>query len=94
MSGLLKHQAKSVFKHLILLMPLCKHLIATMSINTTPEDLKDMDCKKGHVAQWPPILFMPVTSILKTSILAVTIKVKLNASGNDICLGVFEDRDN
>jgi hypothetical protein len=37
---------------------------------------------------------MPVTSILKTSTLVVTIKVKLNATGNEICLEVFEDVDN
>jgi hypothetical protein len=72
----------------------CQHnLILSISINTTPKDLKDTDCKKGHVVQWPPTPYVPVTSILKTSTLTESIKVKLNAASNLICLEVFEDGD-
>ncbi len=53
-----------------------------------------MDCKKGHVAQWHPIPYVPVTSILKTSTSTKSIKVKLKAAGDLICLEVFEDGDN
>jgi hypothetical protein len=64
-----------------------------MSINTTPDDLKDTNCEKGHVAQWPPIPYVLVTSTLKTSTLMESIKVKLNMAGNLIRLGIFEDGD-
>ncbi len=64
-----------------------------MSINTTPNDLKDTDNKKGHVAQGPPIPYVLVTSRLKTSMPTESIKVKLTATGYLICLEVFEDRD-
>jgi hypothetical protein len=81
-----------IFKRLMLSMPLCRRLIiASMSIKSTPENLKDTDCKKGYVAQQPPIPYMPVTSLLKTSTSAELIKVKLIAAGNLICLEVFED---
>jgi hypothetical protein len=65
-----------------------------MSINTTPNNLKDTGCKNGHVAQHPPIPFVPVTSILKTSTSMESIKVKLDAASDLICLEVFENRDN
>jgi hypothetical protein len=64
-----------------------------MSINTTPDNLKGTHYKKEHVAQLPPIPYVPVTSILKTSTLTELIKVKLNTGGNLIHLEVFEDRD-
>ncbi len=92
-SQLLKHQAKSAFKCLILYTALlksnCKH-----ECKYTPDDLKDTGCKKEHVAQWPPIPYMPVTSVLKTSTLTESIRVNLNFAGNLICLVFFEDRDN
>jgi hypothetical protein len=94
MSRLLKRQAKSTFKHQILLTLLCQHIIVSMSINSTPNNLKDTNCKKGHVAQWPPIPYLPVTSILKTSTSTESLKVKLNTAGNLICMEVIKDRDN
>jgi hypothetical protein len=54
----------------------------------------DTICKKRHVVQWPPILYMPVTSLLKSSTSTESIKVRLNVVGDLICLDVFEDGDN
>ncbi len=94
MSRLLKCQPRSLFKHLILPSLLCWHLITSMSVNKTPDNLKDTNCGKGLLAQWPPIPYVPVTSILTTSALTELIKVKLNAAGDLICLEVSEEGDN
>jgi hypothetical protein len=50
--------------------------------------------QEGHVAQRPPITYVPLTSVLTTSTLAELIKVKLNTAGDLIRLENFEDGDN
>jgi hypothetical protein len=60
---------------------------------TTPYNLKDTNCKKGQVAQQPPIPCIPVTSILKISTSTELIKNKLNVAGDLIRLEGFEDGD-
>jgi hypothetical protein len=60
-----------------------------MKVNTAQEDLQDSDCKKGHVAQRLPILYVPVTSVFKTSTSTESIKVKLNVTDYLICLEIL-----
>ncbi len=52
---LLKHPARSAFKRLILTMPLCQHLLLTMSSIPMSIKLNDYESKKGHITQWSPI---------------------------------------
>ena len=52
---LLKLQAESTFKGLILATPLNCCLIRNMSINLAPNYLRDQDCEKGKITVQPPI---------------------------------------
>ena len=63
-----------------------------MSSNLVPKDLKDTNCKKGDVAQQPPVPYAPVKSILPSSS-NKSVKVKL-PSDNHIKIDMFEGRDN
>jgi hypothetical protein len=51
MSQFLKHPAKSAFKHLILMTPICQHLLLTISSIPTSVKLNDSECEKGQVTQ-------------------------------------------
>ena len=75
-SQLLKHPAKSAFKRLILMMPLCQHLLLTMSINPTSMELNDSECEKGQVTQKPPIPYAASKSSLLMMTSRETIKMK------------------
>ena len=66
-SQLLKHPAKSVFKHVILTMPLCQHLLLTMSTIPTSVELNDSECEKGQVTQQPPIPYTVFCSVQEQS---------------------------
>ena len=76
MSQFLKRPAKSAFKRLILMMPLCQHLLLTMSSIPTSVELNDFECEKGQVTQRPPILY----AASKASLLMMTTRgtVKMN----------------
>jgi hypothetical protein len=89
----LKHPAKSLFKCFILVTPLCQNLLISMSSNLSPNDLRDTNCKKKHVALQPPILYRPVKSVPHSSLSTKSIKVTL-ASGNLMCLEVYNEGDN
>ncbi len=75
-SQLLKRPAKSAFKHLILTMPLCQHLLLSMSSTPTSYELSDADCEKGHVTQRPPIPYAVSKNGLLVSTSQETIKIK------------------
>ncbi len=47
-----------------------------MSSTPTSYKLSDADCKKGHVTQWPPILFTLSKNGLLVSTLQETIEIK------------------
>jgi hypothetical protein len=76
-SRLLEHPAKSAFKRLILTMPLCQHLLLGMSSTPTSHELSDAECKKGQVAQQPPIPYAVSKNVLLISTLKETIKIKM-----------------
>ncbi len=77
MSQLLKRPAKSAFKRLILMMPLCQHLLLSMSSTTTSYELRNAECKKGHVTQRPPIPYTVSKNGLLVSTLQETVKIKM-----------------
>ncbi len=76
MSRLLKRPVKSVFKHLILMTPLCQQLLLSMSSTPTSYKLSNTDCKKGHVTQWLPIPYAVSKNGLLVSTLQETAKIK------------------
>jgi hypothetical protein len=75
-SQLLEHPAKSAFKRLILMMPLCQHLLLSMSSIPTSYKLSNADCEKGHVTQRPPIPYAVSKNGLLVSTLRETVKIK------------------
>jgi hypothetical protein len=79
MSQLFKHPAKSAFKRLILILmtPLCQHLLLTMSSNPTSMELNDSKCEKGQVTQQPPIPYAASKSSLLMMTTRETIKMKM-----------------
>jgi hypothetical protein len=77
MSQLLKRPAKSAFKHLILTMPLCQHLLLSMSSTPRSYELSDADCKKGQVTQRLSIPYTVSKNSLLVSTLRETIKIKM-----------------
>jgi hypothetical protein len=58
-------------------MPLCQHLLLSMSSTPTSHELSDADCEKGQVTQRPPILYTVSKNGLLVSTLQETIKVKM-----------------
>ncbi len=75
-SRVLKHQAKSAFKRLVLTAPLCQHLLLSMSSTPTSYKLSNADCKKGHVTQRPPIPYAVSKNGLLVSTSRETVKIK------------------
>ncbi len=76
-SRLLKHPAKSAFKCLVLTMPLCQHLLLSMSSTPTSYELSNTDCEKGHVTQRPPIPYTVSKNGLLVSTSQETVKIKM-----------------
>ncbi len=76
-SRLLEHLAKSAFKHLILTMPLCQHLLLSMSSTPRSYKLSNADCKKGQVTQRLPILHTVSKNGVLVSTSRETIKIKM-----------------
>jgi hypothetical protein len=58
-------------------MPLCQHLLLSMSSTPMPYELSNTDCKKGHVTQWPPIPYAVSKNGLLASTLQEIIKIKM-----------------
>jgi len=76
-SRLLKHPAKSRFKHLILTTPLCQHYLLTTSSSLTTTKLNDADWEKGQVTQQPLIPCAVSKNGLLLSTTWDTIKLKM-----------------
>jgi hypothetical protein len=57
-------------------MPLCQHLLLSMSSTPTSYELSDADCEKGHVIQWPPIPYAVSKNGLLVSTSQETVKIK------------------
>ena len=72
----LKHPAKSALKRLILMTPLCQHLLLTVSTTPTSTELNDSDYEKGQVTQRPPIPYAGFKSGLLRSTTRETMKIK------------------
>jgi hypothetical protein len=77
MSRLLEHPAKSAFKRLILMTPLCQHLLLSMSSTPTSYKLNDADSEKGQVTHQPPIPYAVSKNGLLVSTLQETITIKI-----------------
>jgi len=84
----LQAPAKSAFKRLILETPLYQHLLLSMSSISTSE-LNDAECKKGHVTQWPPILY--ATSKAETTVKASRETVKVKTPEGKVKVAVLGD---
>jgi hypothetical protein len=57
-------------------MPLCQHLLLSMSSTPTSYKLSNADCEKGHVTQRLPILYTVSKNGLLVSTLQETVKIK------------------
>jgi hypothetical protein len=57
-------------------MPLCQHLLLSMSSTPTSYELSNADCKKRHVTQLPPIPYTVSKNGLLVSTLQETVKIK------------------
>jgi hypothetical protein len=75
-SQLLERPVKSAFKRLILAMPLCQHLLLSMSSIPTSYESSDADCEKGRVTQRLPIPYAVSKNCLLVSTLQETVKIK------------------
>ncbi len=75
-SRLLEQPAKSAFKRLVLMTPLCQHLLLSMSSTPTSYKLSDADCKKRHVTQRPPIPYAVSKNGLLVCTSRETVKIK------------------
>ena len=80
--------AKSAFKRLILETPLYQHLLLTMSSTPTSE-LNNADCKKGHLSQWPPILY--ALSKDETAMKASRETIKMKTLESEVKVAVLGD---
>jgi hypothetical protein len=58
------------------MMPLCQHLLLSMSSTPTSYKLSNADCKKGHVTQWPPIPYAVSKNGLFVSTSREIVKIK------------------
>ncbi len=57
-------------------MPLCQHLLLSMSSTLTSYELSDADCEKGQVTQRPPIPYAVSKNGLLMSTSRETVKIK------------------
>ncbi len=64
-AGFLRVPPKSPFKKLLLGTGLWRYTYVKMSTNLkSPDVLKDAECKKGQLSQWPPIPYVPVVDVV------------------------------
>ncbi len=75
-SRLLERPEKSAFKRLVLMTPLCQHLLLSMISTPMSYKLSDADCEKGHVTQRPPIPYAVSKNGLLVHTLQETVKIK------------------
>ncbi len=69
---------KSLFKKLLLGTRLWRYTYVKMSTNLKSTDmLKDVECKKGQLAQRPPIPYVPVLDLVTPKEDPAVLKVKL-----------------
>ncbi len=75
-------------------MPLCQHLLLSMSSTPTSHELSNADCKKGQVTQRPPIPYAVTKNGLHLSTSQETIKVKTpEGESKQTLLGDGADRE-
>jgi hypothetical protein len=86
-SQLLERPVKSAFKRLVLTMPLCQHLLLSMSSTPTSYKLSNADCEKGHVTQQPPIPYTVSKNGLLLSTLQESVKIKMPKGESKQSLG-------
>ncbi len=77
-AGFLRVPPKSPFKKLLLDTGLWHYTYVKMSTNLKSTDmLKDPECEKGQLAQWPPIPYVPVVDLVTPKEDPAVLKVKL-----------------
>jgi hypothetical protein len=77
-AGFLRVLPKSPFKKLLLGTGLWQHTYVKMSTNLKcPNMLKDAECERGQLSQWPPIPYVPVVDIVTPREEPTVLKVKL-----------------
>jgi hypothetical protein len=77
-AGFLRVLPKSLFKKTLLGTGLWRYTYVKMSTNLKFTDmLKDAECKKGQLAQRPPILYVPVVDVVTPKEDPAVLKVKL-----------------
>jgi hypothetical protein len=75
-TGFLQVPPKSSFKKLLLGTGLWQHAKMSTSLKS-PDGLKDAECEKGQLSNWPPIPFVPETDIVAPKEEPQLFKVKL-----------------
>jgi hypothetical protein len=77
-AGFLRVPLKSYFKKLLLGTGLWRYTYLKMSTNLKSlYALKDAECKKGQLSQWPPIPNVPVVDVVTPKEEPTVLKVKL-----------------
>ncbi len=75
-------------------MPLCQHLLLSMSSIPTSNELSNADCKNGQVTQWLPIPHAVSKNGLLVSTLQETVKIKTpEGESKQSLLGDEADRE-
>jgi hypothetical protein len=93
-AGFLQVPPKSPFKKLLQGTGLWRYTYIKMSTNLKcPDVLKDAECKKGQLSQWPPITFVPVVDVVTPKEEPQVLKVKL-PSASHISLPIFSRGNN
>jgi hypothetical protein len=77
-AGFLRVPQKSPFKKLLLGTGLWQHTYIKMSTNLkSPDMLKNAECEKGQLSQWPYIVYVPVVDVVTPKEEHQVLKVKL-----------------
>ncbi len=75
-AGFLQVPPKSLFKRLVLSTGLWQHTKMS-TILKSPNGLKNLECKKGQLRNWPPVPYVPETDLVTTKEEPQVLKVKL-----------------
>ncbi len=93
-AGFLRVPPKSPFKKLLLGTGLWHYTYVKMSTNLkSTHMLKDAECKKGQLSQWPPILYVPVVDVITPKEDPTVLKVKL-PNDSHISVPIFSRGNN
>ncbi len=93
-AGFLRVPPKSPFKKLLLGTGLWRYTYLKMSTNLkSPDALKDAECKKGQLSQWPPIPYVPVVDVVMPKEAPTVLKVKL-PDNSHISMPIFARGNN